>query len=245
LLHHDSTTTCTPLHLAVTNSHSKIVALLLSHPALDRTLKDQNGKTAQNIANEKGLDSIKDLFQPEKSGDLVQLLSLEEQLSQLIQKTKELELHHHLTQKQVTEMYKTLLELENEQAILKKKEAELTRQLQKKTAGSKQGLIDEFLLELEREMTKTIQLEEQLKLKFQPKPIDEGVINVYKNIQKVNALMKTVSQAFLLATNPLEKIANFLDVPEGTVVEPEIISEDTIMETKNSSDPPCAGFLII
>jgi len=53
----------TPLHVAVWNGHKDIVELLLAQPAIDTQLKNKNGKTALDLAQEKNLTEIVNLLQ--------------------------------------------------------------------------------------------------------------------------------------------------------------------------------------
>ena len=52
----------TPLHVAVWNEHKDIVELLLAQPAIDTQLKNKNGKTALDLAQEKNLTEIVNLL---------------------------------------------------------------------------------------------------------------------------------------------------------------------------------------
>ena len=53
----------TPLHVAVWNGHKDIVELLLAQPAIDTQLKNKDGKTALDLAQEKNLTEIVNLLQ--------------------------------------------------------------------------------------------------------------------------------------------------------------------------------------
>ncbi|WP_458401519.1 ankyrin repeat domain-containing protein [Candidatus Avelusimicrobium sp.] len=53
----------TPLHVAVWNEHKDIVELLLAQPAIDTQLKNKDGKTALDLAQEKNLTEIVNLLQ--------------------------------------------------------------------------------------------------------------------------------------------------------------------------------------
>ena len=52
----------TPLHVAVWNEHKDIVKLLLAQPAIDTQLKNKDGKTALDLAQEKNLTEIVNLL---------------------------------------------------------------------------------------------------------------------------------------------------------------------------------------
>lgn len=53
----------TPLHVAVWNGHKDIVELLLAQPAIDTQLKNKDGKSALDLAQEKNLTEIVNLLQ--------------------------------------------------------------------------------------------------------------------------------------------------------------------------------------
>ena len=48
----------TPLHVAALNGKTEIVKLLLAQPGIDKTLKNNEGKTAADLAQEKGFAEI-------------------------------------------------------------------------------------------------------------------------------------------------------------------------------------------
>ena len=48
----------TPLHVAALNGQTEIVKLLLEQPGLDTTLKNNEGKTAADLAQEKNFTEI-------------------------------------------------------------------------------------------------------------------------------------------------------------------------------------------
>ena len=52
----------TPLHVAALNGYTEIVRLLLAQPGIDKTLKNNDGKTAQDLALEKGFAEIVELL---------------------------------------------------------------------------------------------------------------------------------------------------------------------------------------
>ena len=52
----------TPLHVAALNGQTEIVKLLLEQPGLDTTLKNNGGKTARDLAQEKNFTEIADLL---------------------------------------------------------------------------------------------------------------------------------------------------------------------------------------
>ena len=52
----------TPLHVAALNGQTEIVKLLLEQPGLDTTLKNNEGKTAADLAQEKNFMEIADLL---------------------------------------------------------------------------------------------------------------------------------------------------------------------------------------
>ena len=52
----------TPLHVAALNGQTEIVKLLLEQPGLDTTLKNNEGKTAADLAQEKNFTEIADLL---------------------------------------------------------------------------------------------------------------------------------------------------------------------------------------
>ena len=52
----------TPLHVAALNGYTEIVRLLLAQPGIDKTLKNNDGKTALDLAQEKGLTEIAELL---------------------------------------------------------------------------------------------------------------------------------------------------------------------------------------
>jgi len=240
-----SLTGSTALHLAMVNSHLKIGALLLSHPALDKTIKDGQGKTAQDVALTKANQQLSDLF-TEKGGDLVQLLSLEQQVAQLMERTTELEERHKHKQNEIGEIYKQFKILEDQEIILVEKESRLQFQLQHKCYNSKQGIIDEFNREYEKEVKKTLQLEEELRAHQTPSTEHDlqHVANAYQNIQRVKKLMNTISNAFRDSTTPLNKLCTLMgSFPEQMEEDPE----ETPMEMEpvvTSKNPPFAGFLI-
>lgn len=52
----------TPLHVAALNGQAEIVTLLLEQPGIDKTLKNNDGKTAADLAQEKGFTEIVQLL---------------------------------------------------------------------------------------------------------------------------------------------------------------------------------------
>ena len=52
----------TPLHVAALNGKAEIVKLLLSQPGIDKTIKNNNGQTAAELAQEKGFAEISGLL---------------------------------------------------------------------------------------------------------------------------------------------------------------------------------------
>ena len=52
----------TPLHVAALNGQTEIVRFLLEQPGIDKTLKNKDGKTAFDLAQEKGLAEITNLL---------------------------------------------------------------------------------------------------------------------------------------------------------------------------------------
>ncbi len=52
----------TPLHVAALNGQAEIVTLLLEQPGIDKTLKNNDGKTATDLAQEKGFTEIVQLL---------------------------------------------------------------------------------------------------------------------------------------------------------------------------------------
>ena len=52
----------TPLHVAALNGKAEIVKSLLSQPNIDKTIKNNNGKTAADLAKEKGFTGICNLL---------------------------------------------------------------------------------------------------------------------------------------------------------------------------------------
>ena len=52
----------TPLHVAALNGQTEIVKLLLEQPGLDTTLKNNDGKTARDLAQEKNFTEIVNLL---------------------------------------------------------------------------------------------------------------------------------------------------------------------------------------
>ena len=53
----------TPLHVAALNGYTEIVRLLLAQPGIDKTLKNNDGKTAQDLALEKGFAEIAQMLE--------------------------------------------------------------------------------------------------------------------------------------------------------------------------------------
>ncbi|QBR83653.1 ankyrin repeat domain-containing protein [Legionella israelensis] len=57
----------TPLHIAVAESQMNVMKYLLSLPQIDLTVEDENGRTAMDIAKEKGHSAMIDLLQKKSS----------------------------------------------------------------------------------------------------------------------------------------------------------------------------------
>ena len=53
----------TPLHVAALNGQTEIVRLLLAQPGIDKTIKNNDGKTAFDLAQEKGFAEIVELLE--------------------------------------------------------------------------------------------------------------------------------------------------------------------------------------
>ena len=52
----------TPLHVAALNGQTEIVRFLLEQPGIDKTIKNKDGKTAFDLAQEKGFAEIAGLL---------------------------------------------------------------------------------------------------------------------------------------------------------------------------------------